>query len=63
MTPDRPAPAASPDALAHATTEAGQAVPGAIRATPCASVEVVLHKARIVQVVPTRRSRLHPPAD
>ena len=63
MTPDRPAPAPSPDALAHVVTEAEQAVLDAIRATPYGSVEVVLHQARIVQVVRTQKLRLDAAAD
>jgi hypothetical protein len=63
MTPDRPASAPSPDVLAHVVTEAEQAILDAIRATPYGSVEVVLHQARIVQVVRTQKLRLDAPTD
>jgi hypothetical protein len=39
------------------------AVLEAIRATPFGTVEVVLHQARIVQVVRTQKVRLDPTAD
>jgi hypothetical protein len=63
MTPDRPAHPPSPDAPAHGVTEAEQAVLDAIRATPYGSVEVVLHQARIVQVVRTQKLRLDTATD
>ena len=48
----------SADAQAHLVSETEQAVLDAIRATPYGSVEVVLHQARIVQVVRTQKLRL-----
>ena len=51
------------DAQAHLVSETEQAVLDAIRATPYGSVEVVLHQARIVQVVRTQKLKLDPPAD
>jgi hypothetical protein len=63
MKPDHPVPAPSPDALAHVVTEAEQAVLDAIRATPYGSIEVVLHQARIVQVVRTQKLRVESATD
>jgi hypothetical protein len=61
MRDDRPVTPAAPEAPALTLTE--QAVLDAIRATPYGSVEVVLHQARIVQVVRTQKLRLDPGAD
>jgi hypothetical protein len=58
MRDDRPVIPASPDVQAHLVSETEQAVLDAIRATPYGSVEVVLHQARIVQVVRTQKLRL-----
>jgi hypothetical protein len=57
MTDSRAAPA-SADAQAHVVSETEQAVLDAIRATPYGSVEVILHQARIVQVVRTQKLKL-----
>ena len=62
MTDHRAAPPTA-DAQAHVVSETEQAVLDAIRATPYGSVEVVLHQARIVQVVRTQKLKLDPPAD
>ena len=64
MSPEPPAlPPPTLDAAAHLLSEPEQAVLDAIRATPYGSVEVVLHQARIVQVVRTQKLKIETPAD
>ena len=55
--------ASSHEPTTHRISDTEQAVLDAIRATPYGSVEVVLHQARIVQVVRTQKLKLDGPAD
>ena len=63
MIPVHPAPPHAADAQAPVVSGTEQVVLDAIRATPYGSVEVVLHQARIVQVVRTQKLRIDRQAD